>query len=235
MTNPMATSTDAELRDFIGFAQSLGMRVVLSLMLDPDWTLPSQFGCRVTNGQSDWCYWRGQIGWFWSKEPLECKNASDWGLWHSNYRYARLCCLCYISWCTTVVRARSLFPLLVVLSCQCFYSALCGARGGGTCGHVSDCTRAYAPHSAVCKQLGAAAGSRASCVLRPGVRCDAAGHFQRARDGSCVVEATRLGMRARACFPRARSIVRGAVGGPRLLFGAHCYHEWAAPVAGRAI
>ena len=103
-TSPLRTSTDAEIRVFAQQAHSLGLQVVLTPMLDPDWALPSQFGCRkatrntnaaqaatargeqgVNRGQrvSDNCSWRGQIGQNWNCSA--CEAGSDWGVWHDNY------------------------------------------------------------------------------------------------------------------------------------------------------
>ena len=55
---------------------------MLSPMLDPDWTLPSNFGCRdMSAGPA--CFWRGQIGAGWNCS--ECGTGSPWGTWHDNY------------------------------------------------------------------------------------------------------------------------------------------------------
>jgi hypothetical protein len=105
LSNPMPTSTDAEILSFIKEAQSLNIKVVLSPMLDPDWTLPSQNGCRsVSRGrksivnQTDsettlrsqsqsrpGCYWRGQIGTYWPSTRGSCAGISGWSEWHKNY------------------------------------------------------------------------------------------------------------------------------------------------------
>lgn len=96
LNNPMPTSTDKEILTFLQEAQSLGLKVVLSPMLDPDWTLPQQNGCRtvsrkksksneVSSGGRPGCYWRGEIGQFWPPTPGSCVGVSGWEDWHFNY------------------------------------------------------------------------------------------------------------------------------------------------------
>jgi hypothetical protein len=94
--NPMRTSTDAEVTAFVAAAKALGMKVVFSPMLDPDWTLPSQLGCR-DNHDDPACFWRGQIGALWPDAPAACTPAAapEWAAWHDWYasfvlHYARL-------------------------------------------------------------------------------------------------------------------------------------------------
>ena len=103
-SSPMRTSTDAELTSFIALARSLGVAVILSPMLDPDWTLPTQLGCRTVarrgRGGGDpgraGCFWRGQIGYFFPDEPDSCAASPQWAAWHASYLndfilpYARL-------------------------------------------------------------------------------------------------------------------------------------------------
>ena len=94
-TNPMRTSTDAELEVFIAAARAMGMRVVLSPMLDPDWTDPRQFGCRAATRTArqleavrgpvpPGCYWRGDIGHYWRSADDIC-TTGPWAAWHDSY------------------------------------------------------------------------------------------------------------------------------------------------------
>ena len=89
--NPMRTSTDAEVTAFLKLARSMNISVVLSPMLDPDWTLPTQLGCRSLSGArsrvdgkpNPGCYWRGQIGVYWPDDQI-C-SSGEWSTWHDNY------------------------------------------------------------------------------------------------------------------------------------------------------
>ena len=56
-----ATTTDAELRVFAAAARARNVTLALSLMLDPDWTLASQLGCRTNYPFPPGCGWRGQV------------------------------------------------------------------------------------------------------------------------------------------------------------------------------
>jgi hypothetical protein len=65
---------------------------MLSLMLDPDWSLPAQNWCRgaVVNDPS--CTWRGEIGKYWGDD---CSAGSQWAAFFEGYTsavqyYARL-------------------------------------------------------------------------------------------------------------------------------------------------
>jgi hypothetical protein len=88
--SPLYTSTDEELGAYVAAAKARGLKTVFTLMLDPNWLLPAQAGCRDTNKPG--CYWRGQIGVFF---PDDCSPNSTWARWHENYaaatmHYARL-------------------------------------------------------------------------------------------------------------------------------------------------
>lgn len=89
----MRTSTDAELRTILAEAKRLGMRTILTLMLDPDWTLPDQAWCRgnpatAPGGKHKGCGWRGQLGKAW--DPSKCGAGSSWGAWFAGYTPAVL-------------------------------------------------------------------------------------------------------------------------------------------------
>jgi len=91
-TSPMPTSTDAEITAFITRAKDAGVGLVLSPMLDPDWTLPANFNCRTGWPEPAGCHWRGEIGFAWGDD---CSPGTPWDLWHSSYaafmlHYARL-------------------------------------------------------------------------------------------------------------------------------------------------
>jgi hypothetical protein len=75
--NPQRTSTDDELRYMINYAHSLGLRTVLTPMVDPDMTLPANAWCYTASAPSH-CGWRGQIGQDWGDD---CSDASPWGVW----------------------------------------------------------------------------------------------------------------------------------------------------------
>lgn len=89
--SPLKTSTDAELSFYIKAAQAKGLKTIFTLMLDPNWLLPTQSHCRDTSNPG--CYWRGQVGTFWGED---CSPGSQWDAWHAGYaqatlHYARLC------------------------------------------------------------------------------------------------------------------------------------------------
>jgi hypothetical protein len=87
--NPLQTSTDEELASILNFAKiELGMKTFLTLMLDPDWTLPDQNFCRGQNEfyNSSVCYWRGQYGQFW--DSSDCSATGEWGQWFAGYQTA---------------------------------------------------------------------------------------------------------------------------------------------------
>jgi hypothetical protein len=81
-----ATTTDDELRAFAVAARSRNVTIALSPMLDPDWTLPSQLGCRTNYPFPPGCGWRGQIGDAWGDEPADCTSSATWAAWWVNYR-----------------------------------------------------------------------------------------------------------------------------------------------------
>ena len=92
--SPLRTSTDDELRAIIGVARGRGLRTMLTLMLDPDWTLPAQNWCRGNTDAPGYpqCHWRGEIGMSWGSD---CSPASQWAAFFSGYtaaivHYARL-------------------------------------------------------------------------------------------------------------------------------------------------
>jgi hypothetical protein len=92
-SSPLRTSTDAELHAVLAEAKRLGMRTMLTLMLDPDWTLPDQSWCRgnpttAPGGKHKGCGWRGQLGEAW--DPSECSAGSSWGEWFAGYTPAVL-------------------------------------------------------------------------------------------------------------------------------------------------
>ena len=83
--SPLRTSTDDELAVFVAAARARHLKTIFTLMLDPDWLLPAQAGCR--DHTLPGCYWRGQIGALW---PDDCTAGSAWATWHENYRAATL-------------------------------------------------------------------------------------------------------------------------------------------------
>ena len=88
--SPLQTSTDEELAVYTAAAKARGLKTIFTLMLDPNWLLPSQADCRDTGKPG--CYWRGQVGIFWG---TDCSNGTEWAAWHDNYfdvslHYARL-------------------------------------------------------------------------------------------------------------------------------------------------
>jgi hypothetical protein len=90
IANPLRTSTDDELASIIQYAHSRGLQVIVTPMLDPDWTLPAQNWCR--DNSSSTCFWRGELGTFWGDD---CSPGSQWDAWFSGYtsmlvHYARL-------------------------------------------------------------------------------------------------------------------------------------------------
>jgi hypothetical protein len=91
-SSPMMTSTDDELLSIMAYARTLGLTVLLTPMLDPDWTLPEQNNCRGETNQGI-CRWRGQLGMYFP--PNECGAGSQWGAFFDGYEamlvhYARL-------------------------------------------------------------------------------------------------------------------------------------------------
>jgi len=70
-------------------------------MLDPQWTLPDQLGCRDSHSKSN-CFWRGQVGFFFPDAPSDCSAsaAPQWAAWHSWYRGGFM--LHYASLATTI-------------------------------------------------------------------------------------------------------------------------------------
>ena len=83
--SPLYTSTDAELTAYVAAARARHLKTVFTLMLDPNWLLPAQAGCR--DHTSPGCFWRGQLGQLW---PDDCTPGSLWATWHANYRAASL-------------------------------------------------------------------------------------------------------------------------------------------------
>jgi hypothetical protein len=88
--SPLRTSTDAELLAFTAAAKQRGLKTVFTLMLDPNWLLPSQSHCRDTGLPN--CHWRGELGRLWG---ADCAPGSPWAAWHAGYadatlHYARL-------------------------------------------------------------------------------------------------------------------------------------------------
>ena len=83
--SPLETSTDAELEAYITAARQRGLKTIFTLMLDPNWLLPSQSHCRDTGNPG--CYWRGQLGMFWGSD---CSPGSPWATWHEGYAAATL-------------------------------------------------------------------------------------------------------------------------------------------------
>ena len=85
-SNPLRTSTDSELTSILNFAkEQLGLKTIVTLMLDPDWTLPHQQFCRGhVDGKK--CFWRGQLGMFWSR--TDCSQKGQWGRWFEGYTAA---------------------------------------------------------------------------------------------------------------------------------------------------
>lgn len=80
-----ATTTDDELRSFAAAARDRGVSLSLSPMLDPDWSLPSQLGCRTSYPFPSGCGWRGQIGDKWGSVPGDCSVNTAWSAWWSEY------------------------------------------------------------------------------------------------------------------------------------------------------
>jgi len=90
VANPLRTSTDDELTSIIEYSHAQGLQVIVTPMLDPDWTLPAQNWCR--DNSSAGCYWRGELGMFWGDN---CSVGTPWGTWFAGYtamlvHYARL-------------------------------------------------------------------------------------------------------------------------------------------------
>lgn len=83
--SPLQTSTDEELAVFTAAARARGLKTIFTLMLDPNWLLPAQAGCRDTGKAG--CYWRGQVGLFWGSD---CSDGTPWAAWHANYAAATL-------------------------------------------------------------------------------------------------------------------------------------------------
>jgi hypothetical protein len=70
--NPLRTSTDDELIAILTQAKKTGLKTFLTLMLDPDWTLPEQNWCRGNVNHDPNCCWRGEIGIYWGKNVAIC-------------------------------------------------------------------------------------------------------------------------------------------------------------------
>jgi len=88
--SPLYTPSDADLGTYAAAIRSRGLKTVFSFMLDPNWLLPAQYGCRGNHTPP--CYARGAIGVLW---PDDCSAGSQWANWHAGYaeatlRYARL-------------------------------------------------------------------------------------------------------------------------------------------------
>lgn len=88
----LRTSTDSELAAIIAEARALGLKTMLTLMLDPDWQLVSQNWCRGNPNHVPGCHWRGEIGVPWGDS---CAAGSQWARFFAGYtaqvvRYARL-------------------------------------------------------------------------------------------------------------------------------------------------
>jgi len=84
-TSPLYTPSDAELGAYVAAAAARGLKTVFSFMLDPNWLLPAQLGCRGNHTPP--CYARGAIGVLW---PDDCSPGSAWAAWHTNYARATL-------------------------------------------------------------------------------------------------------------------------------------------------
>ena len=82
----MRTTTDDELRRFAAHAAAQNVTLALSPMIDPDWTLPSQLGCRTGWPEPPGCHWRGEIGYGWPKIAGDCSGDALWMAWHEAYR-----------------------------------------------------------------------------------------------------------------------------------------------------
>jgi len=54
-------------------------------MLDPDWSLSAQLGCRTGYPEPPGCHWRGEIGSAWPQEAGDCSGVPAWAAWHANY------------------------------------------------------------------------------------------------------------------------------------------------------
>lgn len=90
--NPLRTSTDDELTSILTYAKGKGAKTLLTLMLDPDWTLPAQAYCRGAVDART-CYWRGQYGMY--ADPTQCGPTDFWGQFFAGYtpalvHYAKL-------------------------------------------------------------------------------------------------------------------------------------------------
>jgi len=83
--SPLRTPTDGELGALVAAARARGLKTIFSLMLDPNWLLPAQMGCRGNHTPP--CYARGAIGVLW---PDDCAPGSAWAAWHENYARATL-------------------------------------------------------------------------------------------------------------------------------------------------
>ena len=90
--SPLRTSTDDELRAVLASARALGLQTILTLMIDPNWALPSQNWCRGNTLHQAQCGWRGEIGAWWGEN---CAPGSKWASFFDSYTpavvsYARL-------------------------------------------------------------------------------------------------------------------------------------------------
>jgi hypothetical protein len=83
--NPLRTSTDDELIAILTQAKKTGLKTFLTLMLDPDWTLPEQNWCRGNVNHDPNCYWRGEIGIYWGNN---CTPGSLWAAFFEGYTAA---------------------------------------------------------------------------------------------------------------------------------------------------
>ena len=83
----MKTTTDAEFLVFAAAARARNISIALSPMLDPDWTLATQLGCRTNWPFPPGCGWRGQIGQWWDSDQDDCSKGGtpEWQAWHRNY------------------------------------------------------------------------------------------------------------------------------------------------------
>jgi hypothetical protein len=86
-SNPLRTSTDDELSTILSTAKTYGLKTALTLMLDPDWTLPAQNFCRGNVNNDPKCHWRGEIGIYWG---TDCSLGSQWDTFFIGYTNAVL-------------------------------------------------------------------------------------------------------------------------------------------------
>jgi len=81
----LRTSTDDELRAVVATARARGLKTILTLMLDPAWTLPAQNWCRGNTAGNPQCHWRGEIGRYWG---TDCSPPSPWAAFFRGYTAA---------------------------------------------------------------------------------------------------------------------------------------------------